>query len=227
MAERNQGFSTRLKQAMLVRGFNRQNDFAQELGISPNSMTAYAAKGKVPEWQVLLEIARKLDASVDWLLTGISDEDHSGSHPESATWSDSYIEVPLYEAKLSGGNGAEVISEKPVDRLSFKRDWFVGQKGMAPEEAALMFVTGDSMEPTFYDGDLVLINKANKTIYGGGVYAVRWENRLIIKRLSLSAPGKLRVASDNEKFYPPIEVDADNSVEVIGKVVWFCRDLRM
>jgi len=55
---------------MLACGWTKQNDFAQELGISLNSMTAYAAKGKVPEWQVLVKIAEKLNTSVDWLLTG-------------------------------------------------------------------------------------------------------------------------------------------------------------
>lgn len=196
-----------------------QQQVADLIGVSKTTVNGYATGAQLPAGENLLAIQSALNVSIDWLLTG--------QEPNSSPWSDGYVEVPLYEAKLSGGHGADVISEKPVDRLSFKRDWFIGQKGMDPEEAALMFVTGDSMEPTFYDGDLVLINKANKTIYGGGVYAVRWENRLIIKRLSLSAPGKLRVASDNEKFYPPIEVDADNSVEVIGKVVWFCRDLRM
>ncbi len=210
-------FGDRLRSACSDNGISA-SELAVKTGISANTISAYMNGKQWPNAEKSLLLQSALEVSLDWLLAG-----ESQNAPQ---WSDNYIEVPLYETTLSGGHGNEVISESPVSRLSFKRTWFVGQKQLDPKHAALMFVKGDSMEPTFYDGDLVLINLNNRDINGGGIYAVRWENRLMVKRLSWAAPDRLRVASDNERFYPPIEVDASDGVEVLGEIVWYCRDLR-
>jgi len=49
---------------------------------------------------------------------------------------------------------------------------------------------------------------------------------LMVKRLSWAGPGKVRIASDNERFYPAIEIDSGDDVGILGEVVWYCRELR-
>jgi len=69
MAEKNLEFSRRLCLAIRATGL-KQKEVAARLGVQPNSVTAYCKHGGVPEWNILLPMARLLGVSVEWLLDG-------------------------------------------------------------------------------------------------------------------------------------------------------------
>ena len=76
------------------------------------------------------------------------------------------------------------------------------------------------------DGDTILIDESQKDILAGAVYAVGVDDTIMVKRLE-KHPNKLVLLSDN-KDYTPIYlegVDID-SVRIIGKVIWICREFR-
>jgi transcriptional regulator with XRE-family HTH domain len=47
-----------------------QREFAKAVGITEPSATKYCRNGGVPEWDILLRIAKYFSVSVDWLLEG-------------------------------------------------------------------------------------------------------------------------------------------------------------
>lgn len=69
MAKQNQDFSKRLDEARRKAGY-RWKDLAEAVGINPRSVPNYSRHGRVPEWDILVEIAQLLNVSCDWLLTG-------------------------------------------------------------------------------------------------------------------------------------------------------------
>lgn len=71
-------------------------------------------------------------------------------------------------------------------------------------------VSGDSMEPTFYDGDIVYVNK-NTVIYPGDIGIFQVGNEVYIKEL-----GDHQLISHNSK-YPPIRTE--DQIIYIGKVI--------
>ncbi|MCF8118353.1 MAG: helix-turn-helix domain-containing protein [Desulfarculaceae bacterium] len=78
MAEKNQEFSARLKGLLKNHGIT-QKALAEELGVRTATINNYCKGGRVPEWNILVEIARLLNVSCDWLLTG---QGPTGSAPK-------------------------------------------------------------------------------------------------------------------------------------------------
>jgi hypothetical protein len=70
-----------------------------------------------------------------------------------------------------------------VDQLTFRRDWLVGTRGLDPRKVGLVFIRGDSMYPTLWSGDLVMVDTTRKGIHGGGLYVIRMGEGLMAKRL--------------------------------------------
>jgi phage repressor protein C with HTH and peptisase S24 domain len=78
-------------------------------------------------------------------------------------------------------------------------------------------VSGDSMEPTFSYDDIVFINRKKIDLSRGGVFVIRTEHGLFIKRVSKRIDGKIDIISDN-KEYSKLTVHP-TEIEFIGRVV--------
>ncbi len=74
-------------------------------------------------------------------------------------------------------------------------------------------VTGDSMEPTFYDGDMLFFELGSANLYTGdiGIFVINGET--LVKEL-----GDNELISHNKK-YAPIKIHEWDSVRVEGKVL--------
>lgn len=79
MAETNQKFSARLRGLLKDHGMT-QKALAEELGVRAATINSYCKSGRVPEWNILIKIARLMNVSCDWLLTG---EGHAVSAPKT------------------------------------------------------------------------------------------------------------------------------------------------
>jgi len=78
-------------------------------------------------------------------------------------------------------------------------------------------LTGDSMEPTLRNGDVIFIDKAQITIDNDGIYAFSNENGLFVKRIQKRLDGFLDIISDNKEY--PIQKVYENEIEILGKVI--------
>ena len=78
------------------------------------------------------------------------------------------------------------------------------------------------MQPTMLDGDIVLIDTAQKDIrQQDRIWAVAYGDLGMIKRVRRVPGGKYLVMSDNPAV-APFDV-ADDEMYVIGRVVWIGR----
>lgn len=125
------------------------------------------------------------------------------------------------EAELAAGGGAQNSSRDGVlDTIAFRRDW-LAKLGLAPEKAHLVRVRGDSMEPALHDRDVVLIDRARRTVRAGQVYAIRVGGEARVKRLELPDPDTLVLRSDNPAY--PLEFLRGHDLEavtILGQVIW-------
>lgn len=130
------------------------------------------------------------------------------------------VEVPRVKFKLSAGvSGYAVELEsgngKPV---FFRKDWF-DLHSYKPEKLFGVRVSGSSMEPSLWDGDLVVINTDDTVPHDGDVFAVNYEGELVIKRMRRDA-GEWFAASDNadQRRFAPKRCTED--VTIIGRVIY-------
>ena len=78
------------------------------------------------------------------------------------------------------------------------------------------WVFGDSMEPTYLNGEVVLIKQTGFD-YDGAIYAVDWDGQTYIKKVYREEDG-LRLVSLN-KHYADKFAPYDENPQIIGKIV--------
>ena len=76
----------RLKQIRTEKGMT-QKDFAQEMGITPVTLSAYENNLKKPSLDLILKVAKKYEISLDWLC-GLSNKQNEKDNQEYKTYSD-------------------------------------------------------------------------------------------------------------------------------------------
>lgn len=145
-----------------------------------------------------------------------------------------YALVPLHEVALAAGGGFHNGAEDIVDHLTFKKSW-LRSIHVDPANARLARVSGDSMQPSIFAGDLVLIDTSKREIPvrnpGGSipqapVFAIRTEDGARIKRVSQI--GSLIVLQSDNPDHPPEFFDLKrwNQLDIIGRVMWWGHTLK-
>ncbi|NQZ28323.1 MAG: helix-turn-helix transcriptional regulator [Colwellia sp.] len=133
-----------------------------------------------------------------------------------------HINLPFYEVKASAGDGVLVEAEKQTHLISFKPEWLNKEIGVNANDVFLMLVDGDSMYPTLKSGAMIMVNKHFNGL-SDGIYVMRYEQNLLVKRLQMLPKGIIKVKSDND-IYEPWEINKENldgtDMEIIGRVVW-------
>lgn len=83
-------------------------------------------------------------------------------------------------------------------------------------------IRDDSMETTFYNNDLIIIDTFKKKHDPVGFFLIKDEFSTTVRRIEhIMGSQKLRVIADNNK-YATYEQDMDK-VQLIGKVIWYLR----
>ena len=147
-------------------------------------------------------------------------------HPVAHSESDIPNEFSLVDKRkgdISAGSGLR--PDNDVDfRLAFRNDW-LEQFGGA-QQLFVVRVEGDSMEPTLQESDTVLINKNANTIgAGGGIFAINWNNMVLVKRLQVNPQtNEIIIKSDNPNY--DSMVVKPHEIQIEGKVIWYGRELR-
>jgi len=192
-----------------------QDMLAREAGIWPSSITDYVKGKREPNKKTIEKIAKALGITVAQFWQGpecmeraepgrertVGPDDsefvyipyaHKPMHPIGGE----EVWVPHYKINFAGGNGVVTAEPKEVELLPFKSEWVRKAIRANPGRLILVDVVGDSMEPTLYEGDTVLVDRDRKDPRRPGIYALRAGGDLIVKRLEYRT-GKIIVISDN------------------------------
>jgi len=207
------------KRLIQIRGELSQKEFATKAGISQNSVSRYENGTTEPGSEVIARICRTFQVDSTWLLTG-EGLIHKGFEPTKSPAQDGSILVPLSSFAPSAGGGAfcdgDYIKEwVPVPKVII--DW----AGVPPKSMCLVHASGTSMEPTIRDGELLFLDRRCDYPNNDGVYVLRIDSVLVLKRLQVIPGGALQILSDNPAF-PPITVSPKSppaDFQVLARVV--------
>ncbi len=185
-------------------------DVAEILGISQMNFATMKKRNKIPFGE-LLDFCASRSISINWILYGQS--------PESLVEAtNKYYMVKYFsDINASAGGGSDNECEI-VEELEIPEEFVYmlgGERELKNIEA--INVSGDSMEPTFSYNDIVFINRAKTDLQRGGIFTIRTEAGLFIKRVQKRIDGKVDIISDN-KVYSTQTLDP-NEIEVIGRVI--------
>lgn len=185
-------------------------DVADVLGISQMNFATMKKRNKIP-FDELLDFCAVKSISINWILYGQS--------PESLVEATNKFFMIKYfsDINASAGGGADAYSQNSQD-LEIPQE-FVSMLGGERElkHIEAINVTGDSMEPTFSYNDIVFINRSKTNIQRGGVFVIKTEAGLFIKRVQQRIDGKIDIISDNQ-IYATITLNPKD-IEIVGRVV--------
>ncbi len=201
-------FSDRLKLAI---GEHTYRAFADVSGVAATTLRDYVTGRSFPTLDRLTAIADASGQSLEWLATG--------EIPDNRM-----ISVYQYDLMVSAGDGSYIDHENPVAKFEFSEDWLRSQS-LFNKVLSIVPVNGDSMEPTLYDGDLIIVRHNE---FDDGICVIRINGRLMVKRIQHDfIDGSYEISSDNPHYKSrTITKDFDGDFSVVGQVVRVLQRVR-
>jgi phage repressor protein C with HTH and peptisase S24 domain len=225
----------RLKERMTASGLS-QAELARRVGIT-QPMISHLLKGDSTGSKWLHLIARELATTPDYLTGGTDSPTGnivaSPTVPYRAMPAEDInpaliaeqlgsVLIPQLEIGYSMGGGSVFADYQQTAMVPFPREWL---RPMIKGRFDDLFVArgdGDSMMPTLLDGDLVIVDTAQKNItQQDRLWCLSYGDLGMIKRVRLLPDGGVQVNSDNPAVTPIIAYDGE--LHVIGRVIWIGR----
>jgi phage repressor protein C with HTH and peptisase S24 domain len=224
-------------------GLNKSS-FCERIGYPEANFYNLSRPGAKPSEELLVAVLRHTPTRAEWLMLGTGPRDRDGESaggegprerdreslavrespgpysPEQL--GDGFFLVPLYDVQASAGVGAVVEQERLLSRLAFRSDWILRELKVDPHSLALITASGDSMQPTVGQGDLLLLNIHQQTVTDDAIYALQVHGGLVIKRVQMLLDGTLIIRSDNP-LYQEQRVRPDEAPRIVGRVVWIAK----
>ena len=133
------------------------------------------------------------------------------------------VHVPLLANAGSMGTGTDIQHDDIlVGQIALSEQW-VARRLNPSKLNALRFIHayGDSMSPTFEDGDILLVDTGIKDPrIIDGVYVMAANERVYIKRVRQRMDGVVEISSDNATVKTVDVLNGDHRIDILGRVVW-------
>lgn len=194
----------------------------EKTGLTPSALARRAGVASSTITRALNDPSHKFRPSTTTLgkvsiATGIPlHEDGEFTHPRPDRF------VPVYDVAASAGHGAHVDSEEVICNMAFEESYLGAMTEAASDDLAIIGVKGHSIEPTLLDDDRVLVDMTKKNLSWDGLFVIRFDDALHVKRIGRSAiKGNVMVISDHPSYR---DLDMPKTdLDVVGRVLWVGR----
>lgn len=197
---------------------DRINGLARYAGdpttLSQQSLSKFEQGGgkRMPPWTRFIEPA----------LEANDDETKEDPHLHMGL-ADQSVEIALLPTFAGLGGGGTGDGDQGM--MTFSRDLIERELRAAPAHLLAMLVEGNSMEPDFIGGDVLLVDTRRTSLAQPGAFCLWDGDGHVVKFLEKvpgSDPPMVRVISRNETLYKAHERLVDE-INLIGRVIWFGR----
>jgi phage repressor protein C with HTH and peptisase S24 domain len=236
----------RFAEARSLTGLN-PSAFAREIGTS-RAAVYFIEDGTTQtlKHETATRAANRCGVNVEWLATGkgpmrpAAEQSGAISDPGGALelrdeWAPAIkknnreIQIPFLDSRASMGDGVPLVDHvNVVEMVAANLPELRSRVSLtAPGNLRLLTGYGDSMSPTFNDGDVLLIDVGVTDLKLDAVYVLERQDQLYVKRIQRRPTGALRMISDNP-VYPPEDIDPEaDGFAVLARVlcVWNFRKL--
>lgn len=193
-----------------------QGGFARRLGINPANLSKALNTESALTMGLVNRISADMGVSKEWLCTGqgvpydkesdreprevVAESALTVSAPQSATG------VPVYDIDVTAGRrelSLELTDDRIIGRINLPN---------ISEDAAIVRVSGDSMDPTVRNGSYVAIRPVSNTtyIFWGQIYVIVLDDYRMVKFVKRNPDNrKVTLHSDNPS-YDDMEVNRDD-----------------
>ncbi len=197
-------FWKKIKEKLAEKG-KTQEWLCNETGMELQAMRNRIYKNRFPSIEEALKILSVFNTSAEAFF-GMSQDAFAKASEKDV------MLIPVMDQAFSAGRGEYVPDTEEVkEYISVPNDLRkYGSKFAASR------VRGDSMEPTLYNGDIIICDLNG---YDGtdGIYTIHYRGNGFVKRLQRTSDG-VKIISDNKFYEPMFENSESQDFRVIGKV---------
>jgi len=196
-----------------------QKELADSMGITAEQLNITINNPKRRELQQseIYKVANFLGYDLENFLKYLSGETDEIPNIISEKVRDSSIKIPYMNVDASAGDGIYTDTEYIRSYLALSDGKYAGQVPNI-KSCNIITVSGDSMTPTFKDGEFVIVNTADTDIVDDRVYVLVINGKRFIKRLYVNpVTKKITIKSDNPR-HPTYEVD-EVDIHICGRVI--------
>lgn len=211
----------RIEERLDAKGWS-QAELARRIGVQSTSIWKLVV-GQSQSSKHLHRIARELDTSVDYLIGEVDEptSPHIGNRRVAygATPTEQNDLVEVAEINLTYGMGATIL-DGFVDSTprSFSRAWLRNFTDSPPDQLFWARGQGNSMEPEIRDGDIVLIDRRQRSLVMADlIWAFAYGDTGMIKWLRPMPDGSVEIHSSNQSIRSGKAYDGE--ISLIGRVV--------
>lgn len=166
----------RLKTARIRAGYKTAQEAAAALGVSYSTYAGHE-NGSRGLGRAGPRYAKRFKVSLDWLLRG------EGSGPAPSSESANVVPGPdIQRVNVPVISWVQAGAFAEVPDISMTDEWVTATQNVGPRSFALR-VKGDSMEPDFPDGMIVVFDPDLDPVPGDFVVAQNGDNEATFKRL--------------------------------------------
>jgi len=194
-----------------------QNRIAEAIGrdrTAATKMLAGIRSMKAAEVQPLLDLLAEY-GHPDQHIGNTPDLPEVDGHRE-------YVEVEVLPtfAGMGGGGTGDADRESALISRRLVEDELRARS----TDLLVINVRGNSMEPLFFHGDQLIIDRRDRSPTQPGPFALLYDDGYVVKNVAwVEKRTKLRISSSNAEFGPE-DFDPDE-VTIMGRPVWFARRL--
>lgn len=182
-----------------------------------------SGKSTNPSTIKLARVAESLDISLAYLI-GNDDNPQKTERAQASAPEEGYVTIPRITVDITSDGSRVTSQEHEAEYYYFRRSWITGHLGLSPEDLRMLYIRGDSMEPTLHHNDIVLVDTSKKIPSPAGIFVLFDGLGLSAKRVEFFGNERMiRLMSDNPQ-YSTYERSIDETV-IIGRVVWFAREM--
>lgn len=210
----------RAKQVIAQKGMKRSK-VALEAGISQTLLKTWLS-GRIdhPRGDSLDRLAVAIGVDPLWLKEGIQKTDTNRQPLTLAN--DIMVAVPMLDVSTSAGDGSLIYEESVVEVWQFPKHILPYSTG----SRNIIRVQGDSMEPLYQDGDMVMVDMGHTRPSPPGAYILSDGMSVILKRIEYNPSSSTLDIISTNPAYPKItlslkDFEGDGSIyKILGRVIW-------
>lgn len=195
---------------------------AQVMGKSVKSIERYKTGGD-PSFMDMRSLAMASGLPIEWLAFGL-DEDLGLSDTKQEPYDSDIrtVSIPVLNVSASAGDGRIMTEYEEIGGfIQFNQKW-LNEMGLKKSDLFTIPTVGESMEPTIKAGEYLLCSRSEyHTKVGDGIYVIRLNESILVKRLQVMMDDVVLVSSDNSHFYKSFKIDLkkQSDFQVLGKVI--------
>ncbi|MBT6204755.1 MAG: S24 family peptidase [Alphaproteobacteria bacterium] len=174
-----------------------------------------AGRSRHPRHDTLEKLAVALDCTVTDLI-----DERGGPSARTGEDSDAFMLVARYDPEQHQARESLTQPNQSVAEIAFQASWLATLTPTPVNQLTVVVMDGDSMAPGITSGDSLLVDLTEWSPGADGIYVLRNNGGLLVKRLSIDPLRQLVAIGSDNPAYPPLNPIPLTELDLVGRVIW-------